>query len=125
MGSEIPMAPPGPLDPETAHLVAALQLTPHPEGGFYRETYRSSGRVSTPRGDRAAMTAIRFLLPAGAISSFHRVLSDELWAHAGGDSLELHVIAPDGHHEVVAVGSGTDGGATHAVVPAGHWQAAR
>ncbi len=49
---------------DEASLVRALQLVPHPEGGFYRETYRSPLRVGTSRGERAAVTAIHFLLPA-------------------------------------------------------------
>jgi predicted cupin superfamily sugar epimerase len=108
------------LDPEVARLVRALRLTPHPEGGFYRETFRSPARVPTPRGERSAMTAIYFLLPAGTVSTLHRVHSDELWVHADGDAVELHVVSPRGRHEVVGLRP-----AGHAVVPAGHWQAAR
>jgi len=105
--------------------VKELRLTPHPEGGFFRETYRSPVRVPTPRGERAAMTAIHFLLPSGAVSMFHRVASEELWAHAGGDDLELHLVSPEGQHRVLRLGPGGGAGATHAIVPAGHWQAAR
>lgn len=99
-----------------------LVLSPHPEGGYFRETWRSPGRVATPRGDRAAMTVIHYLLPAGAISAFHRVHADEVWQHAGGDPLELHLVDPGGAHEIHRLGSG---GVPHVVVPAGWWQAAR
>jgi predicted cupin superfamily sugar epimerase len=112
-------------DPTVAELVRALALAPHPEGGFYRETYRSPLRLSTPRGERAALTAIHFLLPAGALSLFHRVAAEEVWAHAGGGELELHLVSPAGRHEVVLLGGAAGTARTHAVVPAGHWQAAR
>jgi predicted cupin superfamily sugar epimerase len=82
--------------------------------------------VTTPRGERSALTVIRYLLPAGSFSGFHRVHSDEVWQHSGGDPLELHVIDPSGAHTIHRLGSG--GGADvspHVVVPAGHWQAAR
>jgi len=108
------------LDRETARAVEELRLLPHPEGGFYRETYRSPMRVPTPRGERAAMTAIHFLLPSGSFSAFHRVLSDEVWIHSGGDPLRLERLSAGGAHRPLCLGPGD-----HAVVPAGEWQAAR
>lgn len=114
-----------PRDPEAAQLVRSLGLARHPEGGFYRETYRSPLVVGTPRGPRAAVTAIHFLLPAGTRSVFHRVLAEEVWMHAGGDALDLHVIAPDGRHDRFRLGRDVPSQQTHAVVPAGCWQAAK
>ncbi|HET8725697.1 MAG TPA: cupin domain-containing protein [Anaeromyxobacteraceae bacterium] len=114
------------LHPETRWLKERLGLADHPEGGFYREVWRSPGRVHTPRGERTALTVIHYLLPAGAFSAFHRVHSDEVWQHAGGDPLELHVIDPTGAYEVHRIGVAAPGsGVPHVVVPAGHWQAAR
>lgn len=114
------------LHPETRTVVVELGLAPHPEGGYYRETWRSPARVVTPRGERSALTVIHYLLPAGAVSAFHRVHADEAWHHAGGDPLELHVIDPSGAHAVHRLGPPDGHGAvTHAVVPAGAWQAAR
>ncbi len=113
------------IHPETRSLVARLGLSPHPEGGFYRETWRSPVRVATPRGDRAALTVIHYLLPAGAFSAFHRVHADEVWQHAGGGLLELHVVDPSGAHEVHRIGPGAPHAIPHVIVPAGHWQAAR
>jgi len=114
------------LDPEAQRLVLALRLVPHPEGGFYRETYRSPLRLSTARGERAAATAIHFLLPAGAFSAFHRVAADEAWCHAAGGALELQIVSPGGEHATVRLGPDPAAGdLTHAVVPAGHWQTAR
>jgi predicted cupin superfamily sugar epimerase len=110
------------IHPEARSLVERLALSPHPEGGYFRETWRSPARVATPRGERSAMTLIHYLLPSGSFSAFHRVHADEVWQHAGGDPLELHVIDPGGAHEVHRLGKG---GLPHAVVPAGWWQAAR
>lgn len=90
---------------------------PHPEGGFYRETFRSPVTLDLPDGRRrAASTAIHYLLPSGARSTWHRLASDEVWHHYGGGALHLHLL-----------GTGTrrlDQSAPQAVVPAGVWQAA-
>ncbi len=126
VGTMDPKHPDPSMHPETREIVLRLALAPHPEGGYYRETWRSPGLVSTPRGDRSALTVIHYLLPAGAFSAFHRVHADEAWHHAGGDALELHVLSPEGEHVVHLLGpSGHPGAAPHAVVSAGAWQAAR
>jgi hypothetical protein len=77
--------------------IQRLGLAPHPEGGQYRELFRSGIRVSADvRGlERSAMTAIHFLLRAGEFSRWHRVRSEELWHHAAGGPLELLVMPPD------------------------------
>ncbi len=99
-------------------LIDELALAPHPEGGFYRQVYKSAQRVRERERDRSAMTAIYFLLPRGHISRWHRVESDEVWVFLEGDGLRLHTW--DGgearEHELGAAGM-------H-VVPAGVWQAA-
>ena len=95
-------------------VVELLGLSPHPEGGFYRETFRAS-----------ASTAIYFLLPAGTFSAFHRIQSDEVWHYYDGDPLELHVIHPDDRYERVILGRGLGKGERpQYVVPGGAWQAA-
>jgi predicted cupin superfamily sugar epimerase len=98
-------------------VVRRLGLLPHPEGGFYRETYRSTLTLDLPDGRRrAASTAIYYLLPSGTWSAWHRVLSDEVWHHYDGGALQLHLL-----------GVGTrllHRGDPQAVVPAGVWQAA-
>lgn len=97
-------------------------LTPHPEGGYYRETYRS-GLTSTPPGwpgSRSLATAILFLLPAGERSARHRVRGDELWLYQSGAPMELQI---DGRVALV----GPDHGAGHelqVLVPGGAWQSA-
>lgn len=84
---------------EARALIDALRLQPHPEGGFYRETFRSSQRVVTPRGsDRSALTSIYYLL-AGGFSAFHRLGSDEVWHLYRGGPLRLELIDPAGRHE--------------------------
>jgi predicted cupin superfamily sugar epimerase len=98
-------------------VVRRLGLTPHPEGGYYAETFRSPLRLTLPDGRvRSASTAIHYLLPAGAWSTWHRVRADEVWHHYEGAPLRLH-----------RLGMGEarlDGDTPQAVVPAGVWQAA-
>lgn len=98
-----------------------LGLAPHPEGGFYRETFRAPAAD----GERAASTAIYYLLPEGEASAWHRVDADEVWHHYAGAPLELTLW--DGRERRV-VRLGTDlaaGESPQAVAPAGVWQAAR
>ena len=80
-------------------MAASLGLEPHPEGGYYRETYRAARTLRTPRGERPASTAIVFLITAESVSRLHRLASDELWVHRGGLSLELVTIATGGELE--------------------------
>ena len=77
-------------------LIRTLALAPHPEGGYYREIWRGNLGVapSDARGARVALTSIYFLLPAGAVSRWHRVRSDEIWHHYEGAPLELVLVPP-------------------------------
>ncbi len=109
-------------------MISQLELSPHPEGGYYREVFRSPRRVTHPEtgGIRTALTGIYFLLARGQVSRWHRCLSDEIWhyhegapleiwtAGNGCDRLEGGILSPPGQ-----------GGVPVRVVPAGHWQAAR
>jgi predicted cupin superfamily sugar epimerase len=114
------------LHPETQALIEQLTLQPHPEGGYYRETFRAPLSLpGLPHGLRHASTAIYFLLPAGTFSAFHRVRSDEVWHHYDGDAVELHLIDPDGAHRVERLGRQFAAGERpQVIVPAGVWQAA-
>ena len=110
------------------HLIEHLQLQPHPEGGFYRETYRSSGIIpaqclsSEFTGDRHYSTAIYFLLQQGDFSAFHRIKSDECWHFYEGGALHIHVIGPQGHYQRVRLGKKIEKGEVYQfVVPAGAW----
>jgi predicted cupin superfamily sugar epimerase/tRNA(Arg) A34 adenosine deaminase TadA len=104
----------------------ALGLEPHPEGGWFRQTWRAPTEVTLPDGrTRATATLIWFLLPAGASSAWHRVASDEVWlAHEGTVRLQLGgdgETADDG--AVHEVGADVEAGQEpEVVVPAGHWQ---
>lgn len=127
-----------------AELIERLGLAPHPEGGWYRECFRSPQRVDPLDGRpaRAALTTIDFLLPRGEHSAWHRVRSDEVWHLLEGGPLRLWQLSPDLKRLQVAVlrpvggriGPGDDLApdtsedalppAPRAVVPAGWWQAA-
>jgi predicted cupin superfamily sugar epimerase len=116
------------LTDRAAALIAKLGLTLHPEGGYYGELYRSPVSVDPGdgRGFRAALTTIYFLLPAGAVSRWHRVLSDEVWHFYEGAPLDLWLASPEAetvHRE--RLGPLTDLQGPVCTVPAGWWQAAR
>lgn len=102
---------------DVGDLVRRLGLAPHPEGGFYRETFRSPLVLHLPDGrTRPASTAILYLLPSGSHSAWHRVPSDEVWHHYTGGALRLY-----------RLGAGErllDRDDPQAVVPAETWQAA-
>ena len=112
-----------------AQLIATLGLQPHPEGGFYREVFRSSRTVAPQddRGNRSALTNIYFLLTADTWSRWHNVRSDEAWHLYEGGPLELLEMDASARalerHQLAAAGS-ESGEPTH-VVAAGRWQAAR
>lgn len=116
------------LPTKIVELIDRLQLQPHPEGGFYRETWRSDlclPQSILPKeyaGDRAAGTATLFMLPTGHFSRWHRVRSAELWFHQAGDPLEL-VIAEtlDGATQIINLGRDY---AFQAIVPPNQWQKA-
>jgi predicted cupin superfamily sugar epimerase len=104
---------------QAADLISTLQLAPHPEGGFYRQIYKSPVTVLRGKSSRAALTIIHFLLPAGHVSRWHRVESDEVWTHLNGEPLRLH------RFDGVATSEHIIGGTSLLqVVPAGQWQAA-
>jgi predicted cupin superfamily sugar epimerase len=104
-----------------ADIIRLLGLTPHPEGGHYRETFRDT---RTDANGRAASTAIYFLLARGERSHWHRVDAVEVWHWHAGAPLVLS-IAGDGEKKTVMLGPDLAAGEIpQAVVPAGHWQAA-
>ncbi len=96
-----------------ARWIRSLVLTPHSEGGHYRETYRGVGNVST---------AIYFLLEGRQVSRLHRIRSDELWHHYAGGPLIVSAITPAGTLAEFTLGVDLDAGqAPQGGVPAGHW----
>lgn len=103
-------------------IIEKLGLAPHPEGGWYRETWRAPA----PNGERSGGTAIHFLLEAGQRSHWHRVDAAEIWLFHAGDPLRLS-LAPDEAGPVSHLMLGHDVARGHAVqhvIEAGIWQAA-
>lgn len=105
-----------------AQIIKLLNLRPHPEGGWYGETFRAEA----PEGDRPSSTAIYYLLEADQVSAWHRVDADEAWHHYAGAPLVLTLSPPDGvGAKSLYLGSDLMAGQRpQAVVPAGWWQAA-
>lgn len=132
-----PLADPSHSDAQA--LIERLRLQPHPEGGWFREEHRSPLSVCRTDGaHRSALTLIWFLLREGEISRWHRVRGgDETWHHAGGDPLELWLLAPEGGMaqrrclgpltslRSAAAPEDADHPQPVRVVPANWWQAAR
>ena len=116
------------MDVRAANLISTLGLSPHPEGGYFREIYRSVSAVRPldQRPERASLTTIYFLLPDGAVSRWHRVASDEVWHYYEGSPLELFTAdAEFASVERHMLGPIDEGRAPAHVVPAHNWQAAR
>src|SRR5258708_6326203 len=113
------------MDPTAKDLIRALDLAPHPEGGYFRETYRAPLTLTglPHAAPRAAHTAIYFLLPGGSFPALHRGASDEAWAHFDGDAVDLHLIDEAGRYACIALGHDYGAGERpQFVVPAGAWQ---
>jgi predicted cupin superfamily sugar epimerase len=112
----------------TEELIRHLALVRHPEGGWYRETYRSNERVPSKAlparfgGERSFCTAIYFLLEQGDVSALHRIKSDEIWHYYAGASLSIHVLTRKGDHEILRLGPDITAGETfQTVVPGECW----
>lgn len=110
------------------NIIKALNLQPHPEGGWYRETYRSTETIAAsalPKrfdGPRCYATAIYFLLNSENFSALHRIKSDEQWHFYSGSPLTVHVIHADGRYTQIKLSSKLEEGETfQAVVPRGCW----
>lgn len=116
------------MNARVRQLIAELRLVEHPEGGFYREIYRSPLEVQPQdsRPMRSALTTIYYLLPGGVHSRWHAVRSDEVWHLHEGGPLELRIAdARLAHTEVLRLEQASASSGPIGVVPAGKWQAAR
>lgn len=109
-------------------LVTYFEMLPHPEGGYYKETYRSDELIAhnaLPErftDDRVFSTAIYFLLEKGNFSGFHKIQSDECWHFYAGQTLLVYVLHNNGSLETIKLGSNLlSGDVFQAVVPAGCW----
>lgn len=109
------------------NIVKELNLLPHPEGGFYKETYRSTGNIPQSAlnefsGDRSYCTGIYFLLTSNNFSAFHRIKQDEMWHYYDGSPLYVHIIDKQGIYTRHEVGKDfSKGQKPQLVVPAGAW----
>lgn len=110
----------------TREIIQKLQLKPHPEGGYYRETYRS-GHVIKPEGTNArnVSTAIYYLLEKDDKSLFHRLKSDELWFFHAGETLEIITIVKDQISSIILGDDIENGEVPQAIIPAETWFAAQ
>jgi uncharacterized protein len=114
------------IKPDAQYWIRRLELEPHPEGGYFKQTYQSMEHVSdrelsvTFEGTRMLATSIYFLLTTAEVSHFHRLQSDELWYYHGGRPLTVYVIHPNGALESIHLGLQFDEGQVpQATVPAG------
>ena len=114
------------------NLISHYNLQPHPEGGWYAQSYRSSEIIPAAAlpdrfgGDRVFSTAIYFLLEQGNFSAFHRIKSDECWHFYQGDPLEVFIIGLEGQLTIITLGQDSSRGQLFQyVVPANCWFASR
>jgi len=112
-------------------LIEKLDLRPHPEGGYFKETYRSVGKINNNclepvyEGARNYSTCIYFLMTSDSFSSFHKVNQDEIWHFYEGSPIRLHVISENGNYTEYKIGRNfSKGEVPQLVVPGGHWFAA-
>ena len=110
------------------YWVEKYAMQPHPEGGFFAETYRASETIpqaALPNrflGERNFGTAIYFLLENHHFSTFHRIQSDEVWHFYAGETLNIYVIHDENSLQIIQLGQNPDNGEVfQAVVPAGAW----
>jgi predicted cupin superfamily sugar epimerase len=114
------------MHPRALELIGSLDLSPHPEGGYYKRVYESSKQVLANGVLRPAITSIRFLLTAGVCSRWHRVDAAEVWDWQEGAAVELLMYDADARALSRAqLDTSARGGQLLQVVPAGIWQSAR
>lgn len=110
------------------YFIKHLSLTSHPEGGYFRETYRAKESISVEAsperfaGDRSFSTGIYYLLEQGDCSGFHKIKSDECWHFYAGETLLIHIIDSNGAYRCIKFGPDLDTGEVFQfVVPANTW----
>ncbi len=109
-------------------LINYLNLQAHPEGGYFKETYRSKGLIEPSNlsgnydGSRNYSTAIYFLLTSESFSAFHKINQDEFWHFYTGSPIRLHMISPKGEYTFVIIGNDLEAGQHFQYyVPGGYW----
>jgi hypothetical protein len=113
-------------------IITTLNLQPHPEGGYYKETYRSKGFIDSNSlddnyvGKRNYSTCIYFLLTSENFSAFHKINQDEIWHFHEGSTIELHTISEDDIHQKHLIGNDIlNNEEPQLIVPGNHWFAAK
>ena len=109
-------------------IIEILNLKPHPEGGYFKENYRSKGVIKNnslnfeANGERNYSTSIYFLLNENDFSAFHKIRQDEIWHFYAGSTLLLHTINPNGNYNLIRIGNKLENGDFFQfVVPARTW----
>lgn len=113
-------------------IIKELGLKPHPEGGYFKETYRSEGEIKGEslhadyKGKRNYSTCIYFLLTSDTFSAFHKIKQDEIWHFYDGSPIRLHTISEAGKHTEYIIGRDLSKDETpQLIVPGNHWFAAK
>ncbi|WP_422080814.1 cupin domain-containing protein [Ulvibacterium sp.] len=116
---------------EVEEIIQSLGLKPHPEGGYFKETYRSEGTIDPKNlgdaysGSRNYATGIYFLLTSKTFSAFHKIQQDEIWHFYKGSPIQLHMISPNGDYSNVRIGNDfKKGERPQFTVPGAYWFAA-
>ena len=112
-------------------IIEQFKLEPHPEGGFFKETYRSNGKIPSNaldpdiEGERNYCTGIYFLISSSDFSAFHKINQDEMWHFYEGSPVKIHMLSPNGDYSFAMVGNQYDKGQVpQFTVPAKYWFAA-
>ena len=110
------------MNKEAKYWIKKLDLSKHPEGGYYRETYRCNMKILYKNRYRSISSGIYFLLDGSEFSAFHRLRSDEMWHFYAGGSLTLHVISRHRRYSLIKLGNDLeDGDVFHTVIRYGSW----
>lgn len=103
------------------YFIEKLDMIAHPEGGFYKESFKSETAYSQNNDSRALWTSIYFLLRTGEISHLHRLKSDEMWYYHAGEALSIYMISPEGELTIEQLGLNiTNGEKPQVLVPKGY-----
>ncbi|GAB5563027.1 MAG: cupin domain-containing protein [Winogradskyella sp.] len=115
-----------------SEIIKKLDLQPHPEGGYFKELYRSDEVMNKStlsdefEGDRNYSTSIYYLLESKDFSAFHRINQDEIWHFYLGSTIELHIISKTGDLKTIEIGNNLNNGELpQVIVPKHHWFAAK
>lgn len=111
---------------EVHQIISRLKMEPHPEGGWFRQTYESKLMLphtlhSGSTGMRSCATSIYFLITDSNFSAFHRIQSDEMWYHHSGGALAIEILDKNGSYHQKVLGAIEEGYEPQALAPSGTW----